>query len=96
MKELIIPVQNFDEHDKVEIELRVGAKNTVYQYRLEAFSWDIEDVFSGSDDEISRSLARIHRLKKAISEYDRKWELIQIYTPSKDASIIQVLYRKRM
>ena len=72
MKELVIPIQNFNEHDKVEIELRVGAENTLYQYRLVSFSWDIEDELPVPDDEISKSLARIHRLKKAISEYDMK------------------------
>jgi hypothetical protein len=95
MKDLIIPIQNFDEHDKVEIEVRIRGKSLIDNFRLESFFWDVEDEFTFSEDEVSKSLARIHRLKMAINEYDKEWELIQIFTPSKDASSIQVLYRKK-
>ena len=96
MKDLVIPIQNFDDHDKVEIEVKVGDKRHIYNYRLESFFWDVEDELPDSLDEVSKSLARIHRLKKAIREYDKNWELIQIFTPSKDSASIQVLYRKKM
>jgi len=50
---------------------------------------------NGNSDEITQSLARISRLKKAIQNYDKSWELIQIFTPADHASYIQVLYRKK-
>jgi len=55
----------------------------------------VEDDLTIGEDNISRSLARIHRLKKAIESYNPEWELIQIYNPNENARFIQVLYRRR-
>ena len=96
MRDLLIPMQRFDENDKVEIEVRVGVNKLTYHYRLESFPWEVKDELKSEEDELSRSLARISRLKKAINEYDREWEVIEILTPSKDDTTIQVLYRKKM
>jgi hypothetical protein len=96
MKDLNIPIPNFSEKNKAEIILKVrNGKLFQYYYRIESFIWENDDEFSNEADEISRSLARISRLKKAILDYDKEWELIQIYTPSKDSRTIQVLYRKK-
>jgi hypothetical protein len=62
---------------------------------VESFPWEVEDELSVANDDVSASLARIYRLKRAIEGYDRDWELIQIYTPNENARYIQVLYRKR-
>ena len=62
---------------------------------MESFPWEVEDELSIADDDVSASLARIYRLKRAIEGYDKDWELIQIYTPLENARYIQVLYRKR-
>lgn len=78
-----------------DIELRVGGKEIRYSFRVESFPWEVEDELSVADDDISTSLARIYRLKRSIESYDSDWELIQIFTPSENASHIQVLYRKR-
>ncbi len=96
MKDLIIPIQNIDEYDNVEIEVKLGVNKFIYYYRLESFFWNVQDELITSEDEVSKSLARIHRLKNAIREYDKEWELIQIYTPLKDSPVIQVLYRKKI
>jgi hypothetical protein len=96
MKDLTIPVPNFSDHDKAEIELRVGGKKITYNFRVESFFWETEDDLSVTDDHVSRSLARICRLKKAIEEFDGEWELIQIFTPLENSKTIQVLYRKKM
>lgn len=96
MRDLIIPIQNFDEKDKIEIEVKVGVDKLINQYKLESFSWEVKDDLVAADDEVSKSLARIQRLKNAIREYDKEWEVIEILTPSKDAATIQVLYRKKM
>jgi len=96
MKEISIPIPGFRENDIAEIEVRPSGKSITYNYRIESFKWEAEDELPGRQDEVSGSLARIHRLKKAISEYDQRWELIQIYTPSHNSGFIQVLYRKKM
>jgi hypothetical protein len=95
MKDLTIPVPNLTEEEIAEVFVRVGEKKTSYDFRIESFPWDIEDELQEEDDELTRSLARITRLKNAIKNYDPDWELIQIYTPSENAQHIQVLYRKR-
>jgi len=96
MRDLVIPMQNFDENDKVEIEVRVGVNKFICHYRLESFSWEVKVELNVKEDEVSKSLARIHRLRKAIKEYDKEWEVIEILTPFKYAQTIQVLYRKKM
>ena len=95
MKDLCVPIPNFGEQEIADIELRVGDKKILYSFRVESFPWDIKDELSVEDDEITNSLARIHRLKKSIESYDPAWELIQIFTPNENALHIQVLYRRR-
>ena len=95
MKELCVPVMQFGEDESAEITLKVGDKQVNYDFRVVSFPWEVKDEYSNGDDELSKSLARITRLKNAISDYDKTWELIQIYTPLEDAKYIQVLYRKK-
>ena len=95
MKDLCVPIPNFGDDEIADIELRVGDKKVSYSFRVESFAWQIEDELSVANDDVSASLARIYRLKKAIEGYDKKWELIQIFTPGDDATHIQVLYRRR-
>jgi len=95
MKELCVPVLHFGENENAEISLKVGDRRTHYNFRVVSFPWEVEDEYSNGSDELSRSLARITRLKNAIKNYDPEWQLIQIYTPLEDAKFIQVLYRKK-
>src|SRR4030042_4653797 len=95
MKGLCVPIPNLGEQEIADIELKVGQERMQYSFRVESFPWDVEDDLTIDEDEISRSLARIHRLKKAIESYNPEWELIQIYNPNENARFIQVLYRKR-
>jgi hypothetical protein len=95
MKDLCVPVPNFGEQEIADIELKVGGQKIKYSFRVESFPWDVEDDLNIDGDEITRSLARIHRLKKAIESYNPEWELIQIFTPNENAHFIQVLYRKK-
>ncbi|HSH50754.1 MAG TPA: hypothetical protein VK982_03425 [Bacteroidales bacterium] len=95
LKDLCIPIPGFGEDEIAELHLKVGDRKISYDFRVESFPWDIDDELNGNDDEITRSLARISRLRTAIQNYDRSWELIQIFTPANHASYIQVLYRKK-
>ena len=95
MKDLCVPIPNFGEEEIADIELRVGDKKISYSFRVESFPWEVEDELSVNDDDVSASLARIYRLKRAIEGYDKDWELIQIFTPNDNARHIQVLYRRR-
>jgi hypothetical protein len=95
MKDLCIPIPGFGENEIAELHLKVGDQKISYDFRVESFPWDIDDELNGNSDEITQSLARISRLKSAIQNYDKSWELIQIFTPADHASYIQVLYRKK-
>jgi hypothetical protein len=95
MKDLCVPIPHFGEDEIADIDLRVGDQKISYSFRVESFPWEVEDELSVTDDDVSASLARIYRLKRAIEGYDRDWELIQIYTPNENARYIQVLYRRR-
>jgi len=90
-----VPIMQFGEDESAEISLKVGKKNLHFEFRVASFPWEIEDELSNGDDQISKSLARISRLKNSISNYDPDWDLMQIYTPLEDAKFIQVLYRKK-
>lgn len=96
MKELCVPVPNFHDNQIAEIDLKVNGDRITYSFRVESFPWDAEDELAGKDaDPVTRSLARITRLREAINHYDKAWELIQIFTPDENAKHIQVLYRRR-
>ena len=95
MKDLCVPVPDFGEDEIADIELRVGDKKNHYSFWVESFPWEVEDELSVADDDVSTSLARIHRLKRSIESYDKNWELIQIFAPSENSQYIQVLYRKK-
>ena len=96
MRELCIPIPGFNPEQTAEIKLKIGKEEISYDFRVISFPWDIEDELSIGKDELSKSLARITRLKTAIIDYSKKWELIQIFNPAENARFIQVLYRKRM
>lgn len=96
MRELCVPIPGFSSEQTAEIKLKIGKDEVSYDFRVISFPWDIEDELSIGKDELSKSLARITRLKTAIKDYSKKWELIQIFNPAEDASFIQVLYRKKM
>jgi len=96
MRELCIPIPGFDSDQSAEIKLKIGKEEISYDFKVVSFPWDIEDELSVGEDELSKSLARITRLKNAINDYSQEWELIQIFNPAEDASFIQVLYRKKM
>ena len=96
MRELCIPIPGFNSDQTAEIKLNIGKEEISYDFRVISFPWDVKDELSIEEDELSKSLARITRLKTAINEYSKEWELIQIFNPAEDASFIQVLYRKKM
>lgn len=96
MKDLCIPVPGLGEEEVAELHLKVGDQKISYDFRVESFPWDVEDELNNADeDDISRSLARITRLKNALNGYDKEWELIQIFTPAENAHYIQALFRKK-
>ncbi len=93
IKDLCIPLPQLENNQIADVEVTVGEKKIKYHFRVESIPWNAEDELKGKYE--SPSLERIYRLKKAINNYDKNWELIQIFTPPENAKFIQVLYRKK-
>lgn len=96
MKEICIPIPYLKDSDIAEVEVVVAGKKIKYDFRVEAFPWETGNEFSSIVDPLERSLARIYKLKSAIEEYSKEWELIQIFNPGEHADHIHVLYRKKL
>ena len=52
MKDLCIPIPNFNEDEIADIELRVGEEKISYSFRVESFPWEVEDELSVSNDDV--------------------------------------------
>ena len=95
MRDICVPIPGFGDNEIAELYLKIGDRKISYDFRIESFLWDVEDELNGEKDDLSYSLARIERLRKAINSYDKTWELIQIFNPPADSKYIQVLFRKK-
>lgn len=95
MKDICVPIPGFGDDEVAELYLKIGDKQISYDFRIESFLWEAEDELSEGKDELTHSIARIERLRKAINSYDKRWELVQIFNPPENSKYIQVLFRKR-
>mgnify|MGYP005807612741 CR=1 FL=1 len=95
MKEISIPIPDITENETADVKVNVKGRKLKYKFRVVSFPWEEDKELPDIKDPLSRSLARIYRLKERIENYDKNWELIQIYKPSKSADHIHILYRKK-
>jgi hypothetical protein len=78
------------------VEVSIAGQKLQYNFKVESFPWEEQNEFSSIKDPLELSLARIYKLKSAIENYDKAWELIQIFNPDEHADHIHVLYRKKL
>lgn len=95
MKEICVPIPEITEKEIAEVLVMIKGRKIKYNFRVESFPWKADIELTGLYNEPSLSLARIHKLRKNIENYDKEWELVQIYTPAEDDNHIHVLYRKK-
>jgi hypothetical protein len=95
MKEICIPIPNLKDQEIAEVEVSLAGQKIRYHFRVESFPWEENNEFSILKDPLEKSLARIYKLKSVIEQYDKDWELIQIFNPDEHADHIHVLYRKK-
>ena len=97
MKEICIPIPNFWEDQIADVTLTVGGRKVSYSFRVESFPWALPDgePVNDTDEGAHATMEQIIALRVAIEQYDKNWELVEIYTPPRAASHIQVLYRKK-
>jgi hypothetical protein len=95
MNELNIPLPLFQDNQVAEVEVTINGKKKKYSFRVESFPWLEGDDESKPFEKISETALKIQKLKESIENYDKDWEIVQIYTPSAGSRYIQVLFRKR-
>jgi hypothetical protein len=97
MRDLCIPLPGIFEGKQADIVVTVDNRKIEYHFRIESFPWDCNDLIkSKKKGENEKSFEKIKKLKSAISEYDKEWELVQIFDPRLNSKFIQVLYRKKI
>jgi hypothetical protein len=96
MRDLCIPLPGISEVKKADIIVLIDNKKTEYHYRIESFPWaEVENTKNKKEINKEKTPERLRKLKLFLMEYDRDWELIQIFDPAEGSKFIQVLYRKR-
>ena len=58
MKDICIPIPQFQEDQIAEVVLKVGGKRISYNFRVESFPWMVDDKLSKFEDEVSESLLK--------------------------------------
>ena len=94
MKDITLPLPDFLEEQIAEVEVKINGKKRRYNFRIESFDWNTGSSTNPvyDHDEIS---SKIENLRNQLSNYEKDWELIQIFTPREDAKNIQVLFRQK-
>ena len=88
MKDVSIPLPDFLEKQIAEIEVKINGKKRQYNFRVESFRWE-------PDNEILPVNEKINRLCDSLSNYDKSWQLIQIFNPDEHSKFVQALYRQK-
>jgi len=88
MRDVSIPLPGFVDKQIAEIEVKINGKKRQYNFRVEAFRWEPEDEKRSVED-------KIKMLQDGLANYDKSWELIQIFKPKEDSKFVQVLYRQK-
>ncbi len=87
MNDICVPLPRFESAKTAEVQVKIAnGELRHFNYRVESFEWMPEPEFGEE---------RIERLKNQIQNYDRNWELIQIYNPGPNDRFIHVLFRAR-
>ncbi len=88
MNDICIPIPRLQEQQAAEMEVKISGEKMRFNFRVEVFPWQ--------DDQEMEIEPRISSLKSNIENYDKSWELVQIYNPRPNAKFIQVLFRQRI
>lgn len=88
MKNINIPLPDFLEQQIAEIEVKINGKKRQYNFRVESFRWE-------PDDEIITVDEKIKHLQEGLNNYDKTWQLLQIFKPRDDSKFVQVLFRQK-
>lgn len=85
MSDVCIPLTGLKNDQSADVVVTVGGNKIQYSFRIESFPWETQLPIG----------KRIFLLKGMIENYDKEWELVQIYNPGENSGSIRVLFRKR-
>jgi hypothetical protein len=88
MKDINIPLPDFLDKQIAEIEVKINGKKRQYNFRIESFRWE-------PDNEILPVEEKLYKLREGLNNYDKSWQLIQIFKPGEDSKFVQVLFRQK-
>jgi len=97
MREICIPVPYFGEDQIADVTLTTGGKKGNYSYMVESFPWSIDNGNTKSKPagEFDHATPeQIATLRKFLRECDKRWVIVQIFSPRMESSHIQVLCLK--
>ncbi len=95
MREINIPLPNIEDNEPVVIEVTIGKKNKKLFFRFEPVAIELNQINIKLINKNLDSAYRVEELKKVIENYDKSWELIQIFAPLEKTGNIHILYRKK-
>ncbi len=88
MKDVNIPLPDFLDQQIAEIEVKINGKKRQYNFRVESLRWE-------PDGEEWPVELKIKELRKGIENYNKSWELIQIFRPKENSKFVQALFRQK-
>jgi hypothetical protein len=94
MHDVCVPIPHFGDNEIAEVEVKIGDKKSSFNFRVESFTWETSDSKFSELTPVPIE-QKISQLRYNIENYDKTWELIQIFTPSQGSKYIHVLFRQR-
>ena len=85
MTDICIPISHLGDSEIAEVLVSIGGIQKKHNFKIESFPWNTSTPIED----------RIDLLKKMIDNYDKDWELVQIYNPGDKDKFIHTLFKKR-
>jgi len=89
MNEIWLPCPGIPEDERAVVEVKMSGTNCVCRYRIEPLL--INDLHLKQNN----SDLRINKLRNLIKNYDKHWELIQIFNTNEGSDYVHILYREK-
>jgi len=94
MTDICIPLPRLALTKSASVEVTVEGEQKHFNFRLVSFPWEQEHLQADDEGRPHRKV-RFQNFKSMVENYDKSWELVQIYQPRPRAETIQVLFRQK-
>jgi hypothetical protein len=89
MKGICLPWPEIPEDERAVVEVKLSGSNRLCRFRIEPLL--INDL-GGKQNNTD---LRINKLRNWIQNYDKQWELIQIFNTNEGSEYVHILYREK-